>query len=158
MHPTRILSASSMQAHRTYPPRHRLTGPACQCPHPARSDSDVSPPGGPCAVRTSFFRAVARASRAQNVRPSLRTPWARAQTISPVPWRVGCGPPLLLSGYKSWHAPASLVSAAQQRRRRPRTADGAPPWDWASASAGTSRFAPTPSLKLLEGSRSSATR
>jgi hypothetical protein len=43
-------------------------------------------------------------------------------------------------------------------RRRPRTADGAPPWDRASASAGTSRFAPTPSLELLEGSRSSATR
>jgi hypothetical protein len=34
--------------------------------------------------------------------------------ISPVPWRVGCGPPLLLSGYKSWHA---LPRSSQPRNR-----------------------------------------
>jgi hypothetical protein len=89
-----------------------------------------------------------------------RTPCAQAQPPPRSPRFRGAwdADPLLLSGYKSWHAPASLVSAEQQRRRRPRTADGAPPWDRASASAGTSRFAPTPSLELLEGSRSSATR
>jgi hypothetical protein len=34
----------------------------------------------------------------------------------------------------------------------------AAPWDWASATAGASRLASTPSLELLEGSRSSVAR
>jgi hypothetical protein len=53
----------------------------------------VSLHGGPCAVRVSF-RATARASRAQNVSPSPRTPWARAQPPPRSPSnRIAAAPP-----------------------------------------------------------------
>jgi hypothetical protein len=77
--------------------------------------------GGSCAVRISFFRTTARASRAQDVCPSPRTPWARAQPPPRSPRFRSDARPL---GYKT-QASASALTSAFPLCCAPRTQ---PPW------------------------------
>jgi hypothetical protein len=72
---------------------------------------------GPTSSGSIFFPLQLLSTERESV--AARTVWISARPLGLVPWRVGCGPPLLLSGYKSRHS-TNLSSANSRNQRKER--------------------------------------